>query len=282
MPEIHSDEMLHFQLGSLSCLGTEQILPLSLSLFLWPCMYPQALLCCSFTRSCFRKIKALGFAVWWAICAVFTRASRDSPRITTCHTVAAELLAQQIFNSYLQCFCHLIAQSEMSRERMEMKYGEEDSSSTGLWHPVTRRRLPRTRVYLVWYESISLPAWIRVKGCAATSALPALCCLSLCQFLWNTLMWKAPVMCALLIWHEYPMRVCARGGCLWCKWRFNSFKALNYSSASRLEMTGEQRLSAFCHFESSPHQSSLSTRGRAVKGQGKFAACWSVLVFSIS
>lgn len=42
-------------------------------------------------------------------------------------------------------------------------------------------------------------------------------------------MWKAPVMCALLIWHEYPMRAAIRGNCLWCKCCFNSFKTVNYS-----------------------------------------------------
>lgn len=120
-----------------------------------------------------------------------------------------------------------------ARWRRQLGYGALTSSHT-------QYRLLCSRVYSVSFESIFLLRWIRVKKCAATSALPALCSLSLCHFLWNTLMWKAPVMCALLIWHEYPMRAAIRGNCLWCKCCFNSFNAVNYSSTTspvrRMEM----------------------------------------------
>lgn len=78
------------------------------------CMYSTTLLCCTFSPSWFTEIKALDFAVWWAICFVFARASCDFLQITMHYTDTVKLLAQQIFNSYLQCFRLVIAQSKMS------------------------------------------------------------------------------------------------------------------------------------------------------------------------
>lgn len=60
-----------------------------------------------------------------------------------------------------------------ARWRRQLGYGALTSSHT---------QFLCSRVYLVSFESIFLLWWIRVKKCAATSALPALCSLSLCHF----------------------------------------------------------------------------------------------------
>lgn len=93
---------------------------------------------------------------------------------------------------------------------------------------------------------------------------------------------KAPVMCALLIWHEYPMRAAIRGNCMWCKCCFNSFNWVNYSSFTspvrRIEMAWQQWLPT-C--ESFSHQSS-SFQGTSCEKTGKVCLDNSSLFFPSS
>lgn len=188
-------------LGSLSCFGTEQLSPLlSLSfapLFLFLCCilwFPMAcsllsvctlqhVLCCTFSPSWFLEIKALDFAVWWAICVAFARASCDILWITMHaygHSKAAcKADFQFIFTMFLPFNCPernaIRARWNEALWRRQLGYGALTSSHT-------QHRLLCSCVYLVSFESIFLLLWIRVKKCAATSALPALCSLSLCHF----------------------------------------------------------------------------------------------------
>lgn len=112
-----------------------------------------------------------------------------------------------------------------------MKRAGEDSSGTGLWHPVphsTQTPVQPCIFSLIWKHFSSAVNQSK-EVCCHLSTSRSLLLKSVSFFLWNTLMWKAPVMCALLIWHEYPMRAAISGNCLWCKCCFNSFNAVNYS-----------------------------------------------------
>lgn len=132
----------------------------------------QHFLCCTFSPSLFLEIKALDFAVWWAICVAFARASCDFLWITM-HAYGHSKAActadfQFIFTMFLPFNC-----PKRNVIRARWNYGEDSYGED---------RLLCSCIYLVSFERIFLLLWIRVKKCAATSALLALCSLSLCHF----------------------------------------------------------------------------------------------------
>ncbi len=211
----------------------------------------QHFLCCTFSPSWFLEIKALDFAVWWTICVAFVRASCDFLWITM-HAYGHSESActadfQFIFTMFLSFNC---PKRNVMRARLK----------EALWRrQLWRRQTPvQPCIFSLIWKHFSAAVNQSKEVCCHLSTSCSLLLKSVI-FSWNTLMWKAPVMCALLIWHEYPMRATIRGNCLWCKCCFNSFDAVNYSSTfsgsplRRLKMAWLQWLPPF---ESFLHQSS--------------------------